>query len=120
MARTAVDVTTLSKTAFTTQGAGTTADPTNDHVITVNFPLDELVLVFTQTDATARAATIVAGDNPPAFSAGQGDLTQSIAQNGVYYVAGLESGRFLQSDGTLHIDLAASFAGTIKAYRIPR
>lgn len=120
MPRTAVTVTNLSKTGATIRPAGTTADPTNDHVISVDFPLEELVIEFTQTDATARAFTINAGDNPPALSAGQGSITQSVAQNAVYYVAGLESGRFLQSDGTLEIDLAASFAGTIRAYRVPR
>jgi hypothetical protein len=120
MPRTAVTVTDLSKTAAVIRPAGTTADPTNDHVITVSFPLEELVIEFTQTDATGRAFSIMPGDSPPALSAGQGAITQTVAQNAVYYVAGLESGRFLQSDGTLEIDLAASFAGTIRAYRIPR
>lgn len=120
MARTDVPVTTLTKNTFVVRPAGTTADPTNDHVITVNFPLEELVVEFTQTDATSRAATVLAGDSPPALSAGQGDLSQTIAQNAVYYVAGPESGRFIQNTGELHIDLAASFAGTIRAYRIPR
>lgn len=120
MARTAVTVTELAAGTITAQPAGTTADPTNDHVVTVDFPLEELLLHITQTDATARTVTIVAGDSPPALSAGQGDISQSIAQNGVYVVSGLESARFLQSDGTLHIDLAASFAGTIRAYRVAR
>lgn len=120
MPRVNIPVTTLSKTAATARPAGTTADATEDHEVDVSFPLEELVLEFTQTDATARAYTIVAGDSPPALSAGQGSITQSVAQNGVSLVAGLESGRFLQSDGKLHIDLAASFAGTIRAYRIPR
>lgn len=119
MARTAVTVTTLGD-GFTERVTGTTADPTNDHTVAVPFPLDELVLVVTQTDATARDATIVAGDSPPAFSAGQGDLTQSVDQDEEWIVAGLESARFLQNDGSLHIDLAASFAGTIEAYRVPR
>jgi hypothetical protein len=35
-------------------------------------------------------------------------------------VAGLESARYLQSDGTVHIDLAASFAGAVRAFRFPR
>lgn len=120
MARTDIPVTELAAGTITAQPAGTTADPTNDHVITVDFPLEELLLHITQTDATARVVTIVAGDSPPALSAGQGNIEQSIAQNGVYVVGGLESARFLQSDGTLHIDLAASFAGTIRAYRVPR
>lgn len=118
MARTAVTVTKLTPGALTALPAGTTADPTNDHVVNVSgFPLEELTLHITQTDATARAVTIVAGDSPPALSAGQGNVTLSMAQNAVAVVQGLESARFLQSDGTLHIDLAASFAGTIRAFR---
>ena len=120
MPRTVVPVTTLTANAFTIRPAGTTADPTNDHYITVDFPLEELLVEFTQTDATGRAATVNAGDSPPATSATQGSISQTMAQNAVYYVAGAESGRFIQSDGTLEIDLAASFAGTIRAYRVPR
>lgn len=120
MARTAVTVTALAANTLTARPAGTTADPAEDHVVTIDFPLEELLLEFTQTDATARVATIVAGDSPPALSAGQGNIEQSMAQNAVWVVGGLESARFLQSDGTLHIDLAASFAGTIRAYRVPR
>jgi hypothetical protein len=120
MARTAVTVTTMTASTFAQRPAGTTADPTNDHVVTIAGPLEEYLFSITQTDASARVATIVAGDNPPALSAGQGDLTQSMAQNEVWEISGLESGRFLQNDGTLHIDLAASFAGTVRAIRIAR
>lgn len=120
MPRVNVPVTSLVGNAATIRPAATTADPTEDHVVTVTFPLEELVLEFTQTDATARAFSIMPGDNPPALSAGQGALTQSVAQNAVWYVAGLESARFLQADNTLEIDLAASFAGSIRAYRVPR
>lgn len=120
MARVNVPVTKLVSGAITAQPAGTTADATEDHVLTVDFPLEELLLHVTQTNATARVLTIKAGDSPPALSAGLGDITQSIAQNAVYVVGGLESARFLRNDGTLHIDLAESFAGTIRAYRVPR
>ena len=121
MPRTAVPITSNTAGAFTIRPAGTNADPTDDHVIDLaGLPLEELTIEFTQTDATARVATIKAGTYPPALSSGQGDITQSMAQNAVYNVAGLESARFLQDDGTLHIDLAASFAGTVRAYRVPR
>lgn len=122
MARTQVPLTSLVGNAFTIRPTGTTADPTNDHYIDISgVPLEEIVVEFTQTDATGRAADIVAGDAPPALEAGQGNITQTMAQNSVYYFAG-NSGRFKQSDsgGQLHIDLAASFAGTIRAYRVPR
>lgn len=123
MARTAVTVTSLANTG-TAESAGTTADPTNDHEITaaaLTFPLEELMLVFKNTNASDRVATIVAGDSPPAFGAGVGKLDVTVlATTGVMIVSGLESGRFLQSDGRLEIDLAASFAGTVHAYRVPR
>ena len=69
----------------------------------------------------SAVATIVAGDNPPALSAGQGNLDITVpATSGDMTVAGLESARFLQSDGTVNIDLAASFAGKVYAIRVPR
>ena len=121
MARTAVPVTVLTANTFVADPAGTTADPTNDHSIDPGrVPLGEIVLRIKQTDVSARVATIVAGDNPPALEAGLGDLTKSMAQNEVWFVGPLTSGRFIQSDGLLHIDLAASFAGTVTAFRIPR
>lgn len=121
MARTAVTVTTLTAGTAASESAGTTADPTNDHVVTVDFPLEELLLVFKNTNGSDRVATIVAGDNPPASNSGQGNLDITVpATSGVKLIGGLESARFLQNDGTLQIDLAASFAGTVHAYRLPR
>lgn len=120
MARTDVPVVTLSSTGAATN-AGTVADTTNDHVVTVNFPLEELVLRFTNTNGSDRVATIVAGDSPPALAAGQGNLDITVpATSGDMTVAGLESARYLQSDGTLLIDLAASYAGAVRAFRVPR
>lgn len=121
MARTAVTVSTLSKTGATSP-VGTTADPTNDHSVDLaGHPLEEFVIRFTNTNASDRVATIVAGDNPPAFSSGQGDLNITVpATSGDMTIAGLESARFIQSDGLLHIDLAASYAGTVSAVRVPR
>lgn len=121
MARTAVTVTTLTAGTDVAESAGTAADPTNDHVVTVDFPLEDLLLVFKNTNGSDRVATIVAGDNPPALSAGQGNLAITVpATSGVKMITGLESARFIQSDGTLHIDLATSFAGTVHAYRCPK
>jgi hypothetical protein len=121
MPRTAVTVTTLTAGTAVAESAGTSADPTNDHVVTVDFPLEELLLVFKNTNASDRVATIVAGDSPPAFSKGQGNLDITVpATTGVRMVTGLESARYLQSDGTLEIDLATSFAGTVHAYRLGR
>jgi len=121
MARTDVPIVTLSRTGAATN-AGTVADPTNDHVVDLaGIPLEEIVLRFTNTNGSDRVATIVAGDSPPALSAGQGNLDITVtATSGDMTVAGLESARYLQSDGTLHIDLAASYAGAVRAFRVPR
>ncbi len=121
MARTAVTVVTLTANTTIADPTPTTADTTNDHSVDCSaFPLEELVLRIKQTDASARIATIKAGANPPALEAGQGDLTKSMAQNEVWWVGPLTSGRFVQADGKLYVDLAASFAGEITAFRIPR
>lgn len=121
MARTDVPLVTLSRTGAATD-AGTTADPTNDHVVDLaGIPLEEIVFRFTNTNGSDRVATIVAGDTPPALSAGQGNLDITVpATTGDMTVAGLESARFLQSDGTVLIDLAASYAGAVRAFRVPR
>ena len=120
MARTAVTVTTLPGSSATAEPAGTTADPTNDHVVS-GVPLEELIIRLANTNGSDRVATIVAGDSPPAGSAGQGNLAITVpATTGVMWVGPFESARFIQSDGALHIDLAASFAGTVTAYRVPR
>jgi len=120
MARTAVTVNTFTPTAGLTDPAGTTADATNDHVVT-GVPLEELVLRFANTNGSDRVATIKAGDNPPALRAGQGDIAITVpATTGVMWAGPFESGRFAQADGSLEIDLATSFAGTVTAFRIPR
>lgn len=121
MARTAVTVETLSRTGATSP-AGTTADATNSHTVALaGTPLEEIIFRFTNTNGTDRVATILAGDNPPASSAGQGNLAITVpATTGDMTVAGLESARFMQDDGTVLIDLAASYAGKVYAIRVPR
>jgi hypothetical protein len=121
MARVNVPVVTLSRTGAATN-AGTVADPTEGHVVDLGgVPLEEIVFRFTNTNGTNRVATILAGDNPPALSAGQGNLAITVpATSGDMTVAGLESARFLQDDGTILIDLGASYAGAVRAFRVPR
>lgn len=121
MARVVVPVVVLSKVGAATD-AGTTADPTEDHYFdTAGSPLEEFVIRLTNTNGSDRVATIVAGDNPPALSAGQGNLDITVpATTGDMTVAGLESARFVQSDGTVQINLAASFAGVVRVHRVPR
>ena len=120
MPRTALPITTATST-----GAAPTAtavDPTNGHVITVGTtPLEELFIVVNNTFAGTKAVTVKAGANPPALSAGQGDLTVTCAAstNGIP-IGPLESARFIQADGTVNIGLAASMTGTIVVYKAGR
>ena len=121
MADTAVHLTTLTANTAVADPTGTTLVAGNNHVIDCSTsPPEELLIRIKQTDASARVATITAGDNPPASSAGQGALTKSMAQNEVWWVGPLTSARFLQDNGTVIVTVAASFAGTIEAFRVPR
>lgn len=126
MARTNVPVTTLTAATAVTglAGGGTAIDATNHHEIALTFPLEELVLRVANTTASEKAATIKAGDSPPANAAGQGDLAVTLAAGNsttqIKYVAGLESARFIQNDGKLHIDIASGMTGFLFAFRVPR
>ena len=125
MPRTAVVPTAFSRTAKVVQQAGTTIDATlvpNGVVITPDFPLEELVVQVTNTFAGAKIVTVQSGSNPPALSAGQGDMTGSQAQNEVAYYGPFESARFRQTGAEpgLHVDFEAATTGTIRAFRMPR
>lgn len=124
MARTAITPTTLTANAVVADPAGTAIDATNHHVFTPSSPLEEFVLRVVNTYDGAKAATIKAGDNPPADCAGQGDLTVSCGDGdptpSVKWVGPLTSARFIQNDGTVNIDVAASMTGTITVFQIPR
>lgn len=126
MARTNVPITTLTAATGVAcnVGAGTALDATDHHVITLTCPLEELVIRVENTTSSTKAVTIKAGDNPPANAAGQGDLSVSLTAGNttaqLKMVAGLESARFQQSNGTVEIDVASGMTGFIAAYRVPR
>ena len=120
MARTNLPVTALALDAGTAAPAATTIVQANGMEIAAGGNTGKLYIEVTQTDATARTLTIKAPtNNPHAPRAGRGDLVIACAQN-VARVVGIESARFAQTDGKIHLDFAASFAGTARAYRLPR
>lgn len=123
MARTALTVTTLTANAAVADvlaSAGVAIDATNHHALTVAKPLDSYIIRINNTTAGTKAATIKAGDNPPADAAGQGDLSVSCTNGQVKFVGPLESARFLQNDGTLNIDIETGMTGFIQVFRVPR
>ena len=117
MARTALPVTTAYNT-----GAAPTAtaiDATNGHVIAASAtPTEELLIVVNNTFAGTKVVTIKAGDSPPASAAGQGDLVVTCAASTDGIPLRVESARFLQADGTINLDIAASMTGTIVVYKV--
>jgi len=103
-----------------TAGQGTAIVAANTHVITPAGPLEEMVILVNNTFAGAKVFTVVAGDNPPADAAGLGALTVSVAQDAVMAIGPLSSARFLQSNGTLQITVAAGTTGFIQPLQVPR
>jgi hypothetical protein len=121
VATTDLTYTTLPANSGVARPAGTTlvAAPTNDMRLPGAVP-EETVLVVTNSNAGATiTCTVKAGVNPPALAKGQGDLTVTIAASGAHYIGPLESGRFIQADGSLKIEASAT-TGTINAVRVPR
>ncbi|MET8824786.1 hypothetical protein ABZX40_17950 [Streptomyces sp. NPDC004610] len=124
MPRTAVAYRTLAANASVNAATGaTTVDATLvTNGVVINDAVPEYTLIrTTHTDGAAHDLIVRAGDSPPALAAGQGDLVAEVAAtSGVRYFGPFESGRFLQSDGTLLIDFETGYAGTIDVLRIPR
>src|SRR5690349_18201751 len=122
MARTAIPVTAITDNAAITGAVGTAFDSTNNHVLTA--PNDGRLLLEVDNTGTSPTATVTvkAGDNPPAFAAGLGDLTFVVGTAGKHKtLVVLDTARFLQDDGTINIDISQTvLLGTIAAYSFPR
>lgn len=102
-------------------GEGTAIVHANTHVITPTGPLEEMVIIIDNTTGSTKVVTVLAGDNPPAASAGIGNkaLTAIAATTGRIMLPPLESARFLQNDGTVRITVAADMTGYILALQKP-
>jgi len=122
MADTAIPLTALALNATTANPAGTAIVHANDHVITLDRSSKSIAIRLTNTTASTKVFTVVAGDSPPAASAGQGDLTVALTDGSstpqiVWTV--LETARFVQDDGVIRITVAASTTGNIAALALP-
>lgn len=101
----------------------TTIDSTlvTNGVTVPNAKPERTVLRVANTAGSALDCIVRAGDSPPALLAGNGDYTEEIAAtSGIEYLGPFTSGRFLQSDGALHIDFETGFTGTIDVLEMPR
>lgn len=122
MADTAITLTSLALSAETADPAGTAIVHANTHVISPTKGAGKVAIRLVNTTASEKTMTILAGDNPPAQSAGQGDLTLTFGAGNstpvVKWVV-LESARFIQDNGTIRINVAGSTTGTISAFQLP-
>ena len=110
----------MSSAGTSNQPTATAIDATNNHVFTPDRSFDQLMIVLLNTFAGSKAVTIKAGVNPPAKRKDLGDLTITLAaQNDRAYQV-LEGARFVQADGTVNIDVAASMTGSIWVLGIPK
>lgn len=105
-------------------GVGTAIVAANTHVITPAGPLEEGFLVVQNTFNGAKNVTLLAGDSPPALSAGQGNKIVAVADGDASYAAeiigGLESARFLQDNGTLRVTVETGMTGFMYWVQLPR
>ncbi|AUI56789.1 hypothetical protein [Amycolatopsis sp. BJA-103] len=122
MARTAVTYSNLVGNGSLADPAGTALNPGagNGHTI-ANADAERTLLRVTNTHSSAHNVTLKAGTYPPAIASGQGDVVVAVPANtGVAWIGPFESGRFLQNDGSVLVDVETAHAGTITAFRLPK
>jgi len=126
MARTAITLHTLAPNSSITAPSGDTADQTNgmnlalpSTALPASAGAQNLFFIVNNTAGTTKAVTIDAGVNPPALRSGEGALSVSIATTATAWIGPLESARFAQADGSINVDFASGFTGTIIAAVLP-
>jgi len=117
MARDAVTITTVALNAETAEPAGTAVTPANGQSIAAGGDTRGLLIRLACTAAGGCTFTFQSGSKPPAETASAGDLAVTMANGDESWVA-LEGARFVQSDGSIHIDNGGSDTGTVQAFRV--
>jgi hypothetical protein len=126
MARTAITRRVLSANNGIAAPSADTIDQSNgmtlalpSNGIPASPDAEQVVFKVDNSAGSAKNVIIRAGVNPPAFRASIGDLTVSVNTSATAYIGPLESARFAQSDGSISIDFASGFTGTITAFVVP-
>ena len=124
MARVNVPITALTMDAATNAPAPVALDAAEGMVIAAGGDTGKLLIRLTNTtEAVAKVMTIKAPvDNPHAPRSPLGDLATSFATGHVTPVVKdfvIESARFAQTNGSIHIDLADDTTGFVNAWRLP-
>ena len=123
MARDALAITALNIDALTAEPTALTLDAANDVTIAAGGNAGKLVIRVSHTAAAEYDLTLVAPtDSPQAIRSSLGSVVVPFAAGNVTPVVKffvIESARFAQSDGAIHIDLETGFTGSAWAYRLP-
>jgi hypothetical protein len=126
MARTAVTLSSLAESTFTTTPTMTGFAAADGASVDVGGNTEGVLLRFAYTSSASAAAalTIQSGANPPAFRAGIGDLvleTSGSNASAIYKDLVIEdSARYVQSDGKIYIDSDTNVSGSLCAIRLPK
>ena len=102
-------------------------DVGNVHVIPAasNFKRMIILVHISAGTGTGGDVTLKAGTAHPAFRKDLGDLSigGDVTANEEHVIGPIETARYLQSDGTIHLDITdtsnTDIAGTIEAYALP-
>ncbi len=128
---TAITVTNLTADAFVARPTADTLD-TGTAAVTLSAAVgsetSRALFEFTNTAAANLTVAILAGDNPPAFQSALGNISKTLAQNEVWYVAAPTSSRFVQDDSTSRtgrIDVtftpaSGTIGATVRCYKLPK
>lgn len=120
MARDAVTVNQLVLNDSLAAATGTAINTTNGASIDLaGYKGQTIIVEVKNTAGAAYDVTFKAGDNPPAFRAGLGDLVEEIPATSGDEIFVLETARFMQNDGKIYADFETSMTGYIKAYAMP-
>lgn len=141
MARTNLPLTSLNPKSPTLNNAGTAIDATNGMNIALASSAipsaasgDRLILYVQNTFAGTKTVTVRAGAGvaaPSGFGTGYpvpsqeqgiGDLVTGnlTASTGTAFIGPFDTARFVQPDGSINVDFAASMTGTIWAVLLPK
>lgn len=93
--------------------AGTAVVTGSTHTFTPTKRLDKVLIRLVDTSTASNAVVFKAGDADPAQSEGLGDLTITVGGSATSFVGGLESARFMQSDGSVQFTVAGNCTVTV-------
>lgn len=116
MARTNIPLSAFVANGSLANPAGTAGDAVNGHNIT-GTKLEKLIIRVVNGGGGAINAIVRAGVAPPALEAGQGDLTVAVGAGATAYIGPFTSGRFMQKDGSLNLDLSGATSVTVTAFQ---